>query len=161
MEEVSNVYCTNCGKGIHKNAEICTSCGVRQGKIIQHCYNCGGEINPNQEMCLSCGVNPKKVNKSKLTSIGQQVTNTSTAGEINVTLAAILGFLIPGLPSIILLKQKTKGLAIIIANILLAFIVPFFGGLILVILGTIDAYQLSKRVNAGEQLGEWTFFWDK
>lgn len=156
MSESKN-YCTNCGKEMNENADICTSCGVRKGKVINHCYNCGNEVKPEQEMCLNCGVNPRKGKSGGIQNI---VSNAgSNQGEVNATLAGIIGFLIPGLPQILWLNQKTKGIVWIIANVLLSWtvIVPIAS----VVIGCMDSYQLANRVNQGEHLGEWTFFWNK
>lgn len=160
MEEMNmeskQMHCTNCGKEMSQEAEICTSCGVRQGKVIHYCYNCGNEIQPNQELCLGCGVNPRKIKRQ---SVGKSIESTGT-GSVNVVLAAILGFFIPGLPSLLWYNQKTKGIVMIVAAILVTILLPLLG-LIVVIVGAIDAYQLGQRVNNGETLDEWTFFWMK
>lgn len=163
MEEKSSMYCTNCGKPINEHAEICTSCGVRQGTIIQYCYNCGGPISEHQELCLNCGVNPRKMRqntgKTIMSSVGSMGSTKST-GQVNIVLATILGFFIPGLPSLLWYNQKVKGISMIVAAILLTIIIPFLG-LIVLVIGAIDAYQLGNRINNGEQLQEWTFFWSK
>lgn len=157
MEKTNKeMYCTNCGEGISEHAEICTKCGVRQGTIIHYCYNCGNEIQPNQELCLGCGINPRKIKRQP---IGKSIDNTGS-GSVNIVLASILGLLIPGLPSLLFYNQKTKGIVMIVSAILVTIIFPLLG-LIVIIVGAIDAYQLGKRVNNGEALDEWTFFWDK
>lgn len=51
-------YCTNCSKEMNVEAEICTSCGVRQGKTIHYCENKLQEIltlkeQPIQALLLS------------------------------------------------------------------------------------------------------------
>lgn len=152
----TNYYCTNCGKEINEQAEICTGCGVRQGQVKNYCYNCGNSIAANQEMCLHCGINPKKIRKPKAQIVGA----SGNKGNINVILSAIVGYVIPGLPSILWLNQKAKGVSLIIAAVVCLFLLPVIGNIILGIFTAIDAYQLSKRVNFDESLGDWTFFWD-
>lgn len=145
-------YCTNCGKEMNAEAEICTSCGVRQGKTIHYCYHCGGEIQENQELCLTCGMNPRKLKKQKMAG---QIAKTD---GINPTVAAVLGFLLPGIPQLLWMNQKTKGIVLLVGALLTW---AFLLGFVIAVLSAIDAYQLSQRVNDGEQLEEWTFFWQK
>lgn len=159
MTEVMNErYCTNCGETIHEQAEICTGCGVRQGTLIHYCYNCGKPIQEHQELCLNCGVNPRKIKKQ---AIHGSSTSSQAKGQVNVTLATIVGYLLPGLPSLLWYGQKTKGIVFIGVSILCLLLFPVVGNIILGVGGAIDAYQLGKRVNQGEALGPWTFFWDK
>lgn len=156
MENSKQIYCTNCGKEINEAAEICTSCGVRQGKTIKHCYSCGNEIGPNQELCLNCGVNPRKLKRPN--ALTKEAASSET---VNVTVAAIVGALIPGLPPILWYGQKTKGIVLIIAPIICGILLPVLSNIAFCVLGAMDAYQLGKRINQGESLGEWTFFWNK
>lgn len=156
VENSQSIYCTNCGKEINEAAEICTSCGVRQGKIINHCYSCGNEIGPNQELCLQCGVNPRKLKRPSI-----MAKETTASGAVNVTVATIVGALIPGLPPILWYGQKTKGIALIIAPIICGFLLPVISNIAFSIFGAVDAHQLGKRINQGESLEEWTFFWNK
>lgn len=152
----SNYYCTNCGEEMNENGEICTSCGVRQGSVKKHCYNCGNKVQSNQEICLNCGVNPKKVKKPN-----KQGQGTDHQGaNINMVLSTIAGYMLPGLPSILWLNQKAKGFVLIGLSIACVLIFPVIGNIILGVFGAVDAYQLSKRVNNGEALSEWMFFWD-
>lgn len=145
-------YCTNCSKEMNEHAEICTACGVREGKVIKYCYSCGNEINENQELCLSCGVNPRKKKK-----ISNPTTNSIVKGNINIILATILGFMLPGLPSILWFDQKKKGASLLVGYFVLWALLPVFTFILCPIAG-IDAYRLSKKVNDGESLGEWDFF---
>lgn len=77
-----------------------------------------------------------------------------------ITILTKLGLIIPSLPSLLWYNQELKRISIIVAAILLTIIILFLG-LILLVIGAIDAYQLGNRVNNGEQLQEWTFFWSK
>jgi len=155
MENQSGCYCTNCGSQMLKEAEICTSCGVRQGKVINYCYNCSGDIKINQELCLNCGVNPKRVTRSSITSA---VLNKE---GINLVLVTILGYLIPGIPSIIWFNQKKKGFTLLGISILCLIVFPVLGNILFGVFTAVDAYQIGKRMNQGEIISEWTFFWDK
>lgn len=161
MENSQNYYCTNCGKPMNEQAEFCTSCGVKQGKVINYCYNCGSTIEPNQEICLTCGVNPRKIKRTGTAGSAAAPVRTAGNSVVNPVLATIIGLFIPGLPSLIWFGQKTKGIVMIIAFLLGIFIIPIAGPWIVAIFGAIDAYQLSGRVNNGETLDEWTFFWNK
>lgn len=153
------MYCTNCGETMNDAAEICIACGVRQGKKIAYCYHCGSEVKPEQELCLQCGVNPKKVRKAP--KLPTDVLAKKESGEINLGLATTLGYLIPGLPSLLWYNQKTKGLAMIGISIALFFILPVVSNIAFGVAGAIDARKLGQRVNQGENLEEWTFFWSK
>lgn len=55
------MFCTNCGKEIDSNADVCIHCGVKQGKINHYCRSCGKEVNENAEICTNCGVKIKHV----------------------------------------------------------------------------------------------------
>ena len=56
------MYCSNCGKEIDNNAEVCIHCGCKQNKVNKYCTNCGAEINENAEICVKCGCKIKKNN---------------------------------------------------------------------------------------------------
>lgn len=157
MENQPSYHCTNCGAQMLPEAEICTSCGVRQGKEIHFCYNCGNEIKPNQELCLNCGVNPRKVPHPSRNNRSE----SSGSNSINIVLATILGYILPGLPSILWYEQKKKGITLLIVGIVCGIIFPGVGYILFGVVTAIDAYQLGKRVNNGEALDEWTFFWEK
>lgn len=153
MTEVTQqTFCTNCGGEMNQGGEVCLKCGIRQGTTINHCYECGNEVKPQQELCLNCGVNPRKVSSHKRKNSSVRST------DINPMMAGVLGFLIPGLPSILWLNQKTKGIVLLVVTLISYGVLL---GWIIGIVGAIDGYQLAQKANQGQRLEEWQFFWSK
>lgn len=146
------MYCTNCGKEMKEGAEICTSCGVRPFRVVNNCYSCGKEVKEEQELCLNCGVNPRKQVQGKFT------TNNNLPRSKGVN--AFLGLVIVGLPQLIFFKQTTKGITLIALMVVLGIFSGGMLGLIVCIVSAIDAYQLTDKVNQGQPLGDWEFFWN-
>lgn len=151
------LYCTNCGEEMNHEAEVCTSCGVRVGRVINNCYHCGNKVQENQELCLNCGVNPRKVRTGFFDTKVKQSGTGSKKEAVNTILATFLGFMLPGLPSIIWYGQKTKGISLIIAYFAFWVTIPFLT-FILCPVAAIDAYKIAQKVNSGEVVDEWTFF---
>lgn len=73
------------------------------------------------------------------------------SGQKSARTATLLSIVFGGLGQIYL-GQSAKGLAIILASLL---------GLLFVLipLGMIDAYYIGKRIENGEKVGDWDFFW--
>ena len=46
------MYCSNCGA--ENSKKICTSCGVKQGKVHKYCNWCGAELTENASVCVKC-----------------------------------------------------------------------------------------------------------
>lgn len=149
-------YCSNCSKEISEHAEICPACGVRVGKVVKYCFHCGNEVNENQEICLNCGVNPRNIKKSGQASGNNQSVSMGSKETVNTSLVAIVGFLLPGLPSILWLGQKTKGISLLVGYVVLWMLIPALT-FILCPFAAVDAYRLAKKVNSGEVLEEWSF----
>ncbi|MCK6626104.1 MAG: NINE protein [Anaerolineae bacterium] len=77
----------------------------------------------------------------------------------NPVVAAVLSFLLLGGVGQIYLGQQKKGIILIIATLVLYC---FFGiGVILNILGTIDAYMLADKLQKGQPIGDMEWFWEK
>ncbi|MBB5173868.1 zinc ribbon domain-containing protein [Texcoconibacillus texcoconensis] len=139
------MYCPNCGNEISEKAEICPNCGVRPFRSVEYCYNCGDSLNKDQEMCTSCGV---RVHKTS------HISNTDAKSP---WLMALLSFLITGLGQMIL-GQVKKGVAILVASILLSMIT--FGSSVFITtpIAIIDAFLIAKKMREGKEVGEWEFF---
>ena len=73
-------------------------------------------------------------------------------------LALILSFLLLGGAGQIYLGQTTKGIVIIAASALLSCVGI---GVVVWIVGIIDAYQIATLLKNGQSVGEWQFFWEK
>ena len=71
-------------------------------------------------------------------------------------LALILSLLLAGGAGHIYLGQVTKGIVIIVASLLLSCIGI---GVVVWIVGIIDAYMIGQKLERGEPVEEWEFFW--
>ncbi|MGE6487467.1 double zinc ribbon domain-containing protein [Paenisporosarcina sp. NPDC076898] len=139
------MHCTNCSEVISDQAEICPKCGVRTFTVKKYCSNCGKSVNENQEICVACGVSLK--NKR----------NSSSNGEKEPWLMALLSFLISGLGQIIL-GQTAKGITILVVSLIIGVITFGFSSFITVPISVIDAYLIAKKKKEGKVVGEWEFF---
>lgn len=70
---------------------------------------------------------------------------------------AVLSFLLPGLGQIVV-GQVKKGFAVLGGSIVLAAITAFALMPIIWIAVCVDAYQVARRLEGGEPVGEWEFF---
>jgi len=73
-------------------------------------------------------------------------------------IALVLSLLLLGGAGQIYLGQTTKGIVILVATLLLSCIGV---GVIVWIVGVIDAYQIATMLKNGQAVGEWQFFWEK
>jgi len=73
-------------------------------------------------------------------------------------IALILSLILAGGAGQIYLGQTTKGIVIIVLSVVLSCIGI---GVIVWILGIIDAYQIATMLKNGQAVGEWQFFWEK
>lgn len=146
-------FCENCGYQTKGEGSFCPTCGARQALTQQYCPNCGSTIRGSQLACPSCG---SGTNQSSYTG------NSSVARrkKVNMTVTTIVGYLLPGLPSILWFNQKIKGILLVIITFLALICIPVLGNIMIGVFGAVDAYKLALRVNLGERLGEWTFFWN-
>lgn len=139
------MHCTNCSETISDQAEICPKCGVRTFTVKNHCHHCGTSVNENQEICVACGVSLK--NKK----------NSSSNGEKEPWLMALLSFLILGLGQIIL-GQTAKGVTMLVVGVVFAMITFGLSALITLPISVIDAYLIAKKKKEGKIVGDWEFF---
>ena len=75
-------------------------------------------------------------------------------------LVLVLNLLVAGGVGYIIIGQKTKGIAAIIAWIVLLFVTCGAGSGILSIVTAIDGYLQAQQLQAGHPVGQWTFFND-
>lgn len=75
----------------------------------------------------------------------------------NAILAAILSLLLLGGVGQIYLGQMKKGIIIIVATIVLSCIGI---GVIIPVVGAIDAYILADKLQKGEAIGDMQWFWE-
>jgi TM2 domain-containing membrane protein YozV len=75
----------------------------------------------------------------------------------NPIIAAILSFLLLGGVGQIYLGQTKKGIILIVATLVLSCIGV---GLIIPIVGAIDAYMLADKLQKGESIGDMQWFWE-
>ena len=137
-ESNNTKFCSNCGKSIDINAEICPECGVRVSntqKTEKFCSNCGKSIDINAEICPKCGV---------------RVANPPNSLDKNPALAAILSFFVCGLGQIYN-GELGKGLGLLIGFwiciALSLLILPILIAVVLWIYGIYDAYNTAQEMN--------------
>jgi len=75
----------------------------------------------------------------------------------NAILAAILSLLLFGGVGQIYLGQIKKGVILIVATLILSCVGI---GLIIPILGAIDAYMMADKLQKGETIGDMQWFWE-
>jgi TM2 domain-containing membrane protein YozV len=75
----------------------------------------------------------------------------------NAILAAILSLLLFGGVGQIYLGQTKKGVILIVATLILSCVGI---GLIIPILGAIDAYMMADKLQKGETIGDMQWFWE-
>lgn len=75
----------------------------------------------------------------------------------NSIIAAILSLLLLGGVGQIYLGQTKKGIIIIVASIVLSCVGI---GLVIPILGAVDAYLLAEKLKKGESIGDMQWFWE-
>ena len=75
----------------------------------------------------------------------------------NAILAAVLSFFLFGGVGQIYLGQNKKGIILIVATIVLACVGI---GLIIPVLGAIDAYMIADKLEKGESVGDMQWFWE-
>lgn len=77
----------------------------------------------------------------------------------NPILAAVLSFILFGGVGQIYLGQQKKGIILIVVTVLLYC--AFGLGVIINILGAIDAYMLADKLQKGQPIGDMEWFWEK
>ena len=75
----------------------------------------------------------------------------------NAVIATILSFLLLGGVGQIYLGQTKKGIILIVATIILSCVGV---GLIIPVLGAIDAYMMGEKLQKGEAIGDMQWFWE-
>ena len=75
----------------------------------------------------------------------------------NPIIAAVLSLLLLGGVGQMYLGQTKKGIIIIVATVVLSCVGI---GVIIPILGTIDAYMLADKLQKGETIGDMQWFWE-
>ena len=75
----------------------------------------------------------------------------------NPIIAALLSFLLLGGVGQMYLGQTKKGIIIIVATLVLSCVGI---GVIIPLLGTVDAYMLADKLQKGEAIGDMQWFWE-
>ena len=76
----------------------------------------------------------------------------------NPIIAAVLSVLLLGGVGQMYIGQMKKGIILIVATLVLSCIGI---GLVIPILGAVDAYLLADKLQKGEAIGDMQWFWDK
>lgn len=100
----------------------------------------------NQELCVKCGTTlaaPKQTIKSNY--------------SYSPLLMGIASFFIPGLGQMIM-GQVKKGLVLLAISLFLGLVTFGIIGFILMIVATVDAVKIAKKLQAGRAVEEWEFF---
>lgn len=143
------MYCRNCGNTIAENQEICLKCGVRPLSGDKHCQNCGIEVSPKQELCVKCGVR-----LAGGSAAGNGFVNPSSKSPGT---AALLSFLVLGVGQMYI-GQVLKGVAMLLAAMVLISITGFFALPVLWVVYPLDAYLIGKKLKNGKSVGKWECF---
>lgn len=118
---------------------------------VRYCTYCGAEIpNPNALVCLKCG---GKVGSANAPS-GVVASNPP---KDPMLMALLSGCCIAGLGQIVL-GQVTKGIALLLGNMVLAVMTLGVSALLTWPLMGVDAYLVASRLKEGKAVGEWDFF---
>jgi TM2 domain-containing membrane protein YozV len=147
----TGAFCRNCGAAVHPQAVACMSCGLPPRAGNKYCPTCKADTHPQAVVCVKCGVSLAK-GSGFLSGRGSGVATTQS---LDPTIAAVLSLFIPGL-SQILMGQVVKGIVILVAAIVLT--VFCLVGIVLSPVAAIDAYLIARKIQAGNQIGEWEFF---
>ena len=75
----------------------------------------------------------------------------------NSIIAAILSLLLLGGVGQMYLGQTKKGIIIIVASVLLSCVGI---GVVIPILGAVDAYMMAEKLKNGESIGDMQWFWE-
>ena len=76
----------------------------------------------------------------------------------NPIIAALLSFFLFGGVGHLYLGQQKKGIILIVATLVLAWVGI---GCFIPILGAIDAYMIADKLQKGQPVGDMQWFWDK
>ena len=76
----------------------------------------------------------------------------------NAIIAAVLSLLLLGGVGQMYIGQMKKGIILIVATVVLSCIGI---GVVIPILGAVDAYMLADKLQKGEAIGDMQWFWDK
>lgn len=116
-----------------------------------YCSNCGAMANSNAVVCIKCGAQLARISSANTGRI-QPTANTLDPG-----IAALLSFLLVGLPQM-LMGQKIKGVVMIIVALILAALTGCIACLVTYPVGAVDAYMIASKLKRGQSVGEWEFF---
>ena len=87
------------------------------------------------------------------------IRSHNTSQTINASLVAKQSVFLGGLGQV-RLGQNVKGFSIMVMAFV-GFICGFLPGIVITILGIVDAYVMASRLNENKVLGRWDFFWHK
>lgn len=152
------MYCRNCGKEVNEKAEICINCGVKPLAEKKFCQECGVETNANQELCIKCGVRLKTLMHYWRIGAAESLVYPSDPPK-NPVVATLLSLLLVSGLGQLYLGQTAKFVAMLLTNILAGVV---SGGILvipMVIIEAIDAYKIGRKLEQGQPVGQWEFFW--
>lgn len=123
------------------------------------CRNCGKEVGVAAVVCLSCGaaLPPPFPPPVAWPMYPSDCVNASFPPKDPVLMAVLSGCCIAGLGQIVL-GQTTKGVAILLASLVLGVLTMGVSIFITWPLGAIDAYLIAKKLREGRVVGQWECF---
>lgn len=128
---------------------------------VRNCPSCGATVQPQPQQFQQAPPYQMQQPRQPYQQPYQQQPFQPQPGQPyeqkSAALAMILSCLIPGLGQIYN-GQIAKGVVIILANILLAFVTFGFSGIIILIVAIIDAGNIAGKINSGRKVDDWEFF---
>lgn len=129
------------------------------------CNSCQSQNPADARFCENCGAPLPVPTPTFIPPAPGYPPNASQPGLIQTsnppkdpTLALVMSLIFLGGGGQIYLGQTLKGIAIIVVNLVLTFLIVGFP---LWLLGVMDAFLLAKRLQERHPIGEWEFFWNK
>jgi uncharacterized membrane protein len=91
--------------------------------------------------------------------VGNEPTRPPTGGRVMPPVNAfVFNLLVGGCLGYFLLGQKQKGIAALIAFLILIPVTWCTGSMVLAMLAAVDGYMQAAHVRDGKAIGQWTFF---
>jgi TM2 domain-containing membrane protein YozV len=155
------MFCRECGKEVKDGAVACLACGVRPLDGANHCQECGAETKTKQVVCIKCGMQLVGLTGKEVGAAKASTKIMPSNPPKSPTLALVLSIFITGLGPIYL-GQVKKGLTMLGVAVVLGIITAGILYPVLVVanlvVGTVDAYKIGRKLESGKSVDEWEFF---
>lgn len=149
-------YCRACGAPVTPQAAICLRCGANPKVGNAFCPTCGAQTNPSQAICLQCGTGLQgSQGFGGFSGSGKMIQPSGKSASTAVLLSCLLNG-----AGQMYLGQTMKGVAILVGSIVLGVLTGGIATLPILIINLIDASKIGKKLESGQSVGEWEFFWN-